>query len=108
MGRLVAVRALKVAFYGSSKAAKVNDILSIAWGTVSTVLLQTFCKGAVLWSTLSHPNVLKLVGVLGNTEEGQFTISEWMQHGNIVKYIKNNHVNRLDLVRDFAPPHFLH
>ena len=32
-------------------------------------------------------------------EKGQFaTVSEWMEHGNIMDYIKNNHANRLELV----------
>ena len=70
---------------------------------VSTVLLQQFCKEVVLWNTLSHPNVLRLVGVQGDMEKGQFvTVSEWMAHGNIMQFIQNNHTNRLDLVRDFT------
>ena len=62
--------------------------------------LQQFCKEVVLWNTLSHPNVLKLVGVQGNMDKGQFTtVSEWMAHGNIMEYIGRNWVNRLELVR---------
>ena len=31
--------------------------------------------------------------------KGQFiTVSEWMTHGNVMEYIKNNYVNRLQLV----------
>ena len=38
-------------------------------------------------------------------EKGQFiTVSEWMANGNIMEYIKHNHVNRLELVRDPASP----
>jgi len=34
-------------------------------------------------------------------EKGQFvTVSEWMAHGNIMDFIRNNHVNRLELVCD--------
>jgi len=37
--------------------------------------------------------------------KGQFvTVSEWMSHGNLIEYIKNNHVNKVDLVRGFATP----
>ena len=70
-------------------------------------LLQQFCKEVVLWSTLSHPHVLKLVGVYGKIEKGEFsTVSEWMKHGNIMDYIKETAVNRLQLVRDLllSPP----
>ena len=30
------------------------------------------------------------------------TVSEWMKHGNIMDYIRNNHTNRLELVRAFT------
>ena len=64
-----------------------------------TVLFQQFCKEVILWSTLSHPNVLKLLGTQEGMEAGKFvTVSEWMKHGNIVQYIENYPVNRLDLV----------
>jgi len=66
---------------------------------VSTILPQQFCKEVVLWSTLSHPNVVKLTGVHGDMRKGQFiTVSEWMSHGNIMEFIENNHTNRLELV----------
>jgi len=69
------------------------------------IFLQQFCKEVVLWSTLSHPNVLKLAGVKGDMDKGQFiTISEWMTHGNIMEYIKKNSVNRLKLVHGTAFP----
>jgi len=29
-------------------------------------------------------------------------VSEWMAHGNIMQFIRNNHANRLDLVGDFT------
>jgi serine/threonine protein kinase len=69
------------------------------------ILLQQFCREVILWNTLSHPNILKLAGVQGDIGSGQFiTISEWMKHGNVMEYIKRNHVNRLELVRYLAFP----
>ena len=54
---------------------------------------------------LSHPNILKLVGIQGDINKGQFTIvSEYMAHGNVMQYIKANYVNRLELVCGFAVP----
>jgi len=48
---------------------------------------------------------MKLAGVYGDMAKGQFvTVSEWMLHGNIMEYIKNNDVNKLDLVRGIAVP----
>jgi len=63
------------------------------------MLFQRFCKEVVLWSSLSHPNVMKISGIQGDMGKGQFVIvSEWMAQGSIMEYIKKNHVNRLELV----------
>ena len=71
----------------------------------STILLQQFCKEVVLWNRLSHPNILKLVGVQGDMAKGQFaTVSEWMARGNVMEYTRDNHINRLELVREFNLP----
>jgi len=48
---------------------------------------------------------MKLAGVYGDMTKGEFvTVSEWMKHGNIMEYVKNNHTNRLELVRGPALP----
>jgi len=103
MGRLVAVKTMRLAEKDDTlKIRKVS--VSGFFSTVLTVL-QQFCKEAILWNTVSHPNVLKLAGVQGDMEQGQFiTVSEWMARGDIMQYIKNNSVNRLELVRGFAFP----
>ena len=63
---------------------------------------QRFYKEVILWSTLSHPNVLTLIGVKEDIEKKEFiAVSEWMAHGTIMDYIKNNPTNRLELVRSF-------
>jgi serine/threonine-protein kinase TNNI3K len=108
MGHFVAVKTMRVAVlddFTRIRKVSINNILSATRDAVSIIFLQRFCKEVVLWSTLSHPNVLKLVGVQGDMEKGQFTtVSEWMVHGNIMEYINNNHVNRLELVRGFTFP----
>ena len=108
MGHLVAVKTLRVAIQDDPlKIGKVsiNNVFFPAWDAGSTILLQQFCKEVILWNTLSHPNVLKLVGAQWCVEKEQFTtVSEWMAHGNIMQYIKNNRTNRLELVRAFTFP----
>ena len=105
MGHLVAVKTMRV--------AKQDDFLKIRKVSIHDVLgylkygsdhpSQQFCKEVILWNTLIHPNILKLAGVLGDMDKGQFiTISEWMAHGNTMEFIKKNHVNRLELVRSFT------
>lgn len=60
-----------------------------------------FSKQVILWSKLSHPNVLKLLGVHGEMEKGQFvTVSDWMERDNIMEYTLRNATNRLELVSD--------
>jgi len=61
---------------------------------------QRFCREAVGWKALCHPNVLPLLGVMmtGN----QFAmISEWTVKGSINEFVKDNNVDRLELV---CPP----
>jgi serine/threonine-protein kinase TNNI3K len=108
MGNLVAVKTLRATeqddFLKIRKVSIVN-ILPATWDAISIILPQQFCKEVVLWSTLSHPNVLAPAGVQGDMGKGQFSVvSEWMTHGNIMEYINNNHANRLELVRDFTSP----
>ena len=99
MGHLVVIKALRVMEQDDLpkiRKVSVNDTLSAIWDATPTMLLQQFCKEVILWNTLSHPNVLKLAGVMGDMGEGQFiTVSEWMEHGNIMEYISKNRVNRL-------------
>ena len=63
------------------------------------VTSKRFCKEVVIWNSLSHPNVLKLIGVLEGMSEHRFSmVSEWMANGNIMEYIRMNATNRLKLV----------
>jgi serine/threonine protein kinase len=61
--------------------------------------LQRFCREAVTWKHLQHPNVLTLLGV--TVSEHRFAmVSEWMEDGNVNEFVeKNKHVNRIELVR---------
>jgi len=86
-----------------TRKVNINDILPPTPGAVSIVLLQQFYREVVLWSTLSHANILKLVGVKEDVEKRQFAaVSEWMGGSNIMEFIKEHPVNRLELVRDFT------
>ena len=53
------------------------------------------------WKTLRHPNVLPLLGVTVTENPCQLVVvSEWMENGNINKFLKAHpSVNRLELVR---------
>ena len=60
--------------------------------------LQRFCREAVVWKNLRHPNVLPLLGV--TVSERRFEmVSEWMEYGNINEFIeKDKRVNRTEPV----------
>ena len=60
---------------------------------------QRFCREAVAWKHLQHPNILPLLGV-SLTQRRFGMVSEWMENGNINDFIqKNPDVNRTKLVR---------
>lgn len=62
-------------------------------------LSQRFCKEAMVWRALRHPNVLPLLGV---TMAGRrlVMVSAWMVKDNIVEFVKANvEADRLKLVR---------
>ena len=69
------------------------------FSTVQTSILQRFCREAVAWKHLRHPNILPLLGV---TQAGrQFAmVSEWMDNGKISDFVQENpNANRTELVR---------
>ena len=53
----------------------------------SLTTFQMFCKEAVVWKRLNHPNVVPFRGV---TFEPLQLISEWMPGGELREYVKNN------------------
>ena len=94
----VAVKILRVAVKDDFE--KIRRVSGLRSGRIPpTFFFQQFCKEVILWNSLSHPNVLKLVGVLATMDQARFTtVSEWMAHGNIMEYIRKHAANRLDLV----------
>ena len=103
-GRTVAVKTLRVTMTDDfDKTRKVRRDCPCDWGngysTETAFPSQLFCREAIIWNLLSHPNILKLVGVLEGFGEYQFTtVSEWMIHGSIMEYIRKYATNRLVLV----------
>jgi len=65
-------------------------------------IIQGFCKEVVIWKYLSHPNILPFIDATLVTEpkcERFEIVSEFMENGDIVTFIKNNaDVKRLELV----------
>ncbi|KAF9643873.1 kinase-like protein [Thelephora ganbajun] len=60
---------------------------------------KAFCREAVMWKYLKHPNILPLLGVTSPLQ----LISEWMSNGNLSQYIRrNSEVDRLQLLCEVA------
>ncbi|EGN99518.1 hypothetical protein SERLA73DRAFT_26193, partial [Serpula lacrymans var. lacrymans S7.3] len=69
-GRSVGLKVLRV--YGSDNLSKVK---------------KAFCREAVLWKTLSHPNIVPFLGA--STKLFPLCmVCPWMENGNIVTYLK--------------------
>ncbi|KAJ7580837.1 kinase-like domain-containing protein [Mycena floridula] len=69
--------------------------------------LKSWSREIILWSQLSHPNILPLYGIYYiDDPHGSpiCMISPWMEHGNIVQFLKGppEHINRLALIRDIS------
>ncbi|KAJ7572103.1 kinase-like domain-containing protein, partial [Mycena floridula] len=69
--------------------------------------IKTFYSEAILWSQLSHPNVLPLYSIyyLDSEETQLCLVSPWMNNGNIVHFLRDcpaASVNRRSLILDIA------
>ena len=53
--------------------------------------LFEFEKEIYVWSKLKHPNVLPLLGYAFDADTGYpMLISQWMEHGNALSYVRSN------------------
>ncbi|KAF9644753.1 kinase-like protein [Thelephora ganbajun] len=61
---------------------------------------KAFCREAVIWKRLKHPNILPLLGV---TTSPLQLISDWIPGGNLQEYIKKHpDTDRLQLLYEVA------
>ena len=57
---------------------------------------QSFAREVYAWSKLRHPNILPFLGYVFCPDLGcPLIISEWMDHGNALSFVKSQ--PRLDL-----------
>lgn len=67
--------------------------------TISLRILKLFCKEAVVWKHLVHPNIVPFKGL---TLDPFQLVSEWMPNGELRHYVKNNpDIDLLSLVGIF-------
>ena len=99
LGRPVAVKILQSYVSDRQVTLMVRSIVVLDYtGDSSLHAIQKFCKEAVIWRHLRHPNILPLVGVTINPELCSL-VSDWMDNGTINSFTKMNpDANRIDLV----------
>ncbi|KAF9261240.1 kinase-like protein [Marasmius fiardii PR-910] len=52
-------------------------------------MIDDFCQEALIWTQLSHPNVLQLLGVNTKLFGGNFClISPWMDNGDVINFLQ--------------------
>ena len=100
-GRQVAIKVPDVYLTNFDSILSVSILLMCTFHWFRLNKLQGFCREAIAWKHLQHPNILPLLGV---TLAGQrfAMVSEWMVNGKICDFIQDNpNVNRTELVRPF-------
>jgi len=96
-GRRVAIKVVRI--YVRDLDAIRSVSISLCYYTCLVNWLQGFCREAVAWKHLRHPNILPLLGVILN--ERRFAlVSEWMENGTINEFVERDRdINRVRLVR---------
>ena len=68
--------------------------------------LQLFCKEVLVAKHVENENVLAIVGVQMTDDLKLCIVSEWMEHGNMLTYLRSNKVaDRMELV-SLRPIHY--
>ncbi|KAK7055199.1 kinase-like protein [Favolaschia claudopus] len=56
-----------------------------------------FCREALIWQDLHHPHILPFLGIDRNSFPSSLcAVSPWMQHGTILKYLKDHGRGNVD------------
>jgi len=98
----VAIKVMRCKNSRSLQKIKKVRAVDLPLSQPSLIMVQDFCREAVVWKHLSHPNILPFIGVTTNDERDAL-ISPWMRNGTIIKYLRNNQVNPLKLARSTTP-----
>ncbi|KAJ7588707.1 kinase-like domain-containing protein [Mycena floridula] len=93
---------------GMLRGQVVSVKVARVFNTEVNVLLKAFCREVLVWSQLSHPNVLPLYGIYyldAGDAAPVCMVSPWMEHGNITEFLTKDAaetINRFSLALDIA------
>jgi len=97
--KYVAIKVIR--YWESEDARRVRKVgyFGLFPSRLSLIVLQSFCQEVITWRRLSHPNVLKLIGVIMDDKEFSM-VAPWMDNGNIVDHVREDHqANPIKLAR---------
>ncbi|KAI5120172.1 hypothetical protein M0805_008439 [Coniferiporia weirii] len=87
---VVAIKRPRNFFSDAILATKVWKIYSNRGILISPVTMQVTAKDIYIWSKLKHPNLVRLLGFIPEAGYLPSLVSEWMENGSILGYIKRN------------------
>ncbi|KAF7349185.1 Kinase-like protein [Mycena sanguinolenta] len=64
-----------------------------------------FCREALLWKDLRHPNILPFLGIDRDSFPSLLCmVSPWMKHGTVLNYLKIHGFTNVDKLASYVPP----
>ena len=86
-GSEVCVKRVRADQNTQQEVAKVHFFIMPLFLHATTNGTQAFCKEAVVWKHLTHPNVLPLLGVTTTPPQ---LISNWVPGGNLLQHVQKH------------------
>ncbi|KAJ6554016.1 kinase-like domain-containing protein [Mycena vulgaris] len=66
-------------------------------GSDSSRIRLTFCREALVWRELHHPNILRFIGISRESFPASLCmVSPWMEHGTVLEYLKSHGRENVD------------
>ncbi|KAJ7210651.1 kinase-like domain-containing protein [Mycena rebaudengoi] len=59
-------------------------------------LRSEFCREALIWQQLEHPNILPMIGIDHESFPSLCMVSPWMKHGTVLKYLEGHGRQNMD------------
>ena len=108
--QVVCLKVLRFFSSQEDREKRLGKVAYIRWcplGCLTLIPQQDFSREVLVWSQLSHPNVLPFLGASKTLFPSFCLISPWMNNGNILAYLKTHpEHNRLNSVRCLNNVHF--
>jgi serine/threonine protein kinase len=90
--QIVAIKVMRMVSNNDDEPDKYKRVRSselVLLPDVPNSLGQMFRKEAIVWRLLEHRYIVPFFGILGGSSSVEL-VSEWMEHGRLTKYLKDN------------------